>query len=125
MKIRFLLTLTIFLCLSIPALALIDSVKLLTNQNSPKYTKVEVGIDVDPLLLAPNVNPYNSADVDMYAIFVSPDTTLYRRDAFFYIPFNRCDTCENDVVYKTSDPDYGDRCSKGWRDLPENLDPSI
>lgn len=95
------------------AIALIDSVKTLTGASCSKYAKCEVGIASFQLRPENFINPYNPSDVDMYAIFTAPSGKQYRRDAFWYEPYQRCDTCANNVVQAC-----------GWKDTTEYMNPS-
>lgn len=67
---------------------LIDSVKNLTGASVARYSKFEVGIASADLTPQNLINPYSSVDVNMYAIFTAPNGKKYRRDAFWYQPFN-------------------------------------
>ena len=118
MKYRFLL---ILLSLTLPAKALINSVANMTGASASKYKKLEVGIQLNVIVDPSVMNPFDSAIVNMYALFISPTGKRYRRDAFWMIHYSRCHTCPNDVVLQPGDPDY---CDKGFRDVSENLNPN-
>lgn len=98
------------------AISLIDSVKNILGTTITKYQKFEVGIAstiLDPSS-SPVLNQFDPTSVDMYAIFLSPTGRQYRRDAFWYQPFERCNTCPNNIIQTCC----------GWNDVPERLNPA-
>jgi hypothetical protein len=106
-----------FLFLSLNAGAtLIDSVRSISTETISSYSKYEAGIAVSPYLTEEWINPYDPNHADIYAVFTGPNGSEYRRDAFWYQPFRRCNDCQNQV-FNPEEP-----CS--WKDRPERLDPN-
>ena len=92
MRHTYYLILLVLLCSKSNALPLIDSV--VSTMTVARYSKFEIMVGataIDPQAL----NPYDSSDVNMYAIFTSPTGTKYKRDAFWYVDYYRCNTCPN------------------------------
>ena len=112
MTIRLLIVIFLFLAHSADATVLIDSVRILSSDTSAKYEKFEVGIMAD-LTTTTILNPYNSSVIDIYAIFTSPTGIQYRRDAFWYVEYSRCNTCPNPTR-----PSDRDSCHS-YLDAPE------
>lgn len=96
-----------------PAKALIDSVKSFTGNSVAKHFRYETGIAVSDTLMPPFVNPYDSSQVNMYAIFTSPSGKKYRRNAFYFQPYERHFDRPNNIEIP------GGNCSIGWNDVAE------
>lgn len=117
MRTKFILAL-LFFHAQVGATTLIDSVTLFTSASVGKYQRIEAGISSFALQPLFGYNPYDSSSVDMYAIFTAPSGKKYRRNAFWMMQYNRCDTCANNVMLQPGQPDY---CDRGFRDVSENL----
>ena len=90
----------VFLTIKTRAVPLMDSV--VSTTTVAKYSKFEVLVQataIDPQ----TINPYNSSEVDMYAIFTSPGGKEYSRDAFWYREYSRCNTCINPTTQGLQD----------------------
>ncbi|RYZ54892.1 MAG: hypothetical protein EOP49_04125, partial [Sphingobacteriales bacterium] len=107
-------------CIPISGYAIIDSTSLISVTPSI-YKRLEIGIATDASITL--LNSYDAAQVDMYGVFVSPNGQKYYRPAFHYTGYHRCNDCATDVLYKPGDPDYRERCDKGWRDVAEHDSP--
>lgn len=93
MKSKLLIAFLLLLVQQATATHLIDSVEAYSGTVLPKYAKFEIGI------MATNIptnvlNPYSDT-INIYAIFTSPTGTKYKRDAFWYVDYHRCNTCPN------------------------------
>jgi hypothetical protein len=97
MKIRLLCFILLLAQTHSEAGSLIDHVKPL-SASVPQYGKFEIAVLAVKLVHSQWLNPYNPADVNMYAEFTSPSGRRYRRNAFWYQDFERCNTCVNNVT---------------------------
>ena len=109
MKKQLLLVLLLLFYLKAQSTPLFDSVKNFTG-SVLQYGKIEVGVASFQLNPSPLINPYDPADVSMYALFTDPNGKTYRRDAFWYQPFSRCNTCANNINLTSCE----------WKDTTEN-----
>ncbi|WP_022824586.1 DUF5060 domain-containing protein [Hymenobacter norwichensis] len=88
---RFLLVLLFSLLLLPAAWALqIREVRQLGTTAPARYQKLELGLALDT---PPLRNPYDPAEITVWAEFVSPQDSVYRVPGFWYQDFKRCTTC--------------------------------
>jgi len=95
------------------AIQLIDSTKNVTEVAIQKYSKLEIGIASFELKTQNGYKVFDSSSVNMYAIFTSPSGKKYRRNAFYFQPYERHFDRPNNIEIP------GGNCSIGWNDVAE------